>query len=152
MSHELTIEESRLFIQVPRRMRHVILRGFRNPCETQLNKTQFMTVMLLKEHGTVPMRFVASIIGMEKGSLTQVIDKLVALDMVNRRQDPEDRRSVLVELSPGGKRFADEIQRSFKAHLGETLDVLDGNEVSQLIESLNTIRKLVEKIEATKSE
>ena len=110
------MEESQLLVHVPRRMRHVIIRGLKKPGKARLNKTHFMTVMLLNEHGTVPMRFLASIIGVEKGSLTQAVDKLGIFNFVNRWQDPEDRRSVLVELSPRGKWFADEMQRSFNVH------------------------------------
>jgi len=152
MHNELTIEESQLFIHVPRRLRHVIVRGLKKPSDTHLNRTQFMTVMLLKENGTVPMHFLGSIIGMEKGSLTQVVDKLVDLGMVERNRDPEDRRLVLVQLSPEGRRFADEMQGNFNAHLRQVLEALDEDEVKDLIESLKSIQKIVEKIEENKGE
>jgi DNA-binding MarR family transcriptional regulator len=48
------------------------------------------------------------------GAMTSRIDRAAELDLVERLPDPDDRRGVLVKLTPAGKRLAD---RAIAVHL-----------------------------------
>lgn len=66
------------------------------------------------------------------GAVTNRIDRVEALGLVERRPDPSDRRSVIVRLTPAGKQLADKaIEQHFDA-LDEVFDVLDASEHAQL--------------------
>ncbi len=45
---------------------------------------------------------------LSSGAMTNRIDRLEERDLVQREPDPEDRRGVLVKLTPAGRRLVDE--------------------------------------------
>jgi DNA-binding MarR family transcriptional regulator len=49
------------------------------------------------------------------GTMTSWIDRLAKRGFVKRMRDPEDRRGVLVQLAPTGRRFVDDSNRSIQA-------------------------------------
>ncbi|WP_207199376.1 MarR family winged helix-turn-helix transcriptional regulator, partial [Rhodoplanes elegans] len=66
------------------------------------------------------------------GAITNRIDKVEALGLVERRPDPRDRRGAIIRLTPAGKRLAD---RAIADHVGgveELLDPLSAAEQRQL--------------------
>lgn len=66
------------------------------------------------------------------GAITNRIDKVEALGLVERRPDPRDRRGFIIRLTPAGKRLAD---RAIADHVTGTdglLGALSGAEQKQL--------------------
>ncbi len=50
-------------------------------------------------------RGLAAELGVSKPAITRAVDRLSALDLVRRRQDPADRRSVLIQRTVRGSVF-----------------------------------------------
>ncbi len=67
-----------------------------------LTMPQVKTLFLLSE-GPMRMRGVADRLGVEMPSATTMIDRIVAKGLVERRQDPGDRRAVVCSLTPAGR-------------------------------------------------
>lgn len=66
------------------------------------------------------------------GAMTNRIDRVEALGLVQRRPDPADRRGVLVRLTPAGRALADKaIALHFRA-AAELLGALTPGEAAQL--------------------
>jgi DNA-binding MarR family transcriptional regulator len=65
--------------------------------------------------GKFSVRHIAEKIGVSKPAVTRAIDKFVKLGYATRPQDPMDRRSVLVQLTPAGRRVVDGLQRVVEA-------------------------------------
>jgi len=59
------------------------------------------------------------------GTMTNRIDRLEARDLVARRADPEDRRGVLVRLTPAGRSAVDEALADLLEHERTLLADLD---------------------------
>lgn len=75
-----------------------------NPLAAENNMTVTMGFALLnisKEKGT-PATKIAPLLGMEPRSLTRLIKKMEEDKLVERRPDPEDRRSVRIFLTESG--------------------------------------------------
>jgi DNA-binding MarR family transcriptional regulator len=71
------------------------------------------------------------------GAVTNRIDRVEQMGLVERRQDPTDRRSCIVRLTPAGKRLADKaIARHFGA-LEEIFGALSASERNQLANLLS---------------
>src|SRR4051794_29270810 len=49
-------------------------------------------------------------------TLTKIVDRLVALNLVHRRSDPYDRRRVLVLLTPRGRALRTPLHRAVERH------------------------------------
>ena len=152
MNFDFTIEESRLFMQIPRRLHHVIDHHMKKPEEITLHKTQVMTLMVLKENEPITMHKLGKLIGMGKGSFTQVIDRLVGMGYVDRRRDVEDRRSVQVSLTQKGVKMTDFVAQHVHNEIRRIFGILDDTEMKSLVNALKTMERIIEKIEKKQHE
>ncbi|MYW06147.1 MarR family transcriptional regulator [Streptomyces sp. SID3343] len=66
------------------------------------------------------------------GAITNRVDRLTAKGLVERAAHHEDRRSVLVKLTPEGLRLVDDIMLGHLANEARFLAVLDDDERDQL--------------------
>lgn len=66
------------------------------------------------------------------GAVTNRVDRLVAKELVTRRHDPDNRRSVLVGLNPAGRKLVDKVLPSHLANEAELLSPLSDSEQHQL--------------------
>ena len=147
MAQNLTLEESSLIFIIPRRIKHSIVSKVKKIENLPLNNTQIMTLMVLSDEEPVCMNQLGKLIGMDKGSFTQVIDKLVKKHYTKRERDPEDRRSVKVMLTEKGLEFTDRIKKQTYEELKNIFSVLEKDELDLFIESFKNIDKIIKKIE-----
>jgi DNA-binding MarR family transcriptional regulator len=77
-------------------------------------------------------------------SVTKAIEHLVSKGLVARRVDPNDRRVVLVEATPDGRRLLDANRARRNEWLAHQLEQLDTAEVAQLGALLDVLEHLVE--------
>ncbi|HEX5325359.1 MAG TPA: MarR family transcriptional regulator [Acetobacteraceae bacterium] len=68
----------------------------------------FLTCYLEAEAQTV--RGLAAKLGVSKPAITRALDRLTEFDLVKRKTDPLDRRSVLVQRTPAGMAFLRELR------------------------------------------
>jgi DNA-binding MarR family transcriptional regulator len=64
----------------------------------------------IAEHAAVP-----------NPTATRVVDRLVAHSLAFRRNDPSDRRRVLVHLAPNGRRLVERISRQVEQRVDAAL-------------------------------
>ncbi len=67
-----------------------------------------LTCYLENEAQTV--RGLAARLGVSKPAITRALDRLAEFDLVRRKTDPLDRRSVLVQRTPSGAAFLRELR------------------------------------------
>ncbi|GLX68707.1 MarR family winged helix-turn-helix transcriptional regulator [Paenibacillus glycanilyticus] len=70
-------------------------------------------------------------------TVTQLLKKLMADGLVERTVDPDDRRSVGIELTPDGEQIAQEAVEQLNRHLGGLVEHL-GDEQSLMLADLLT--------------
>jgi DNA-binding MarR family transcriptional regulator len=69
----------------------------------------FLTCYLESEPQTV--RRLASELHVSKPAITRALDRLAEFDLIRRRDDPRDRRSVLVQRTPKGNALLRDVTR-----------------------------------------
>lgn len=75
--------------------------------DLDLSYTQARALFLLaKEGAPMSIHAVAQKLGLSDAAAGRNVDKLVKLDVVERRESPEDRRVKLVTLTPFGEKLA----------------------------------------------
>lgn len=57
-----------------------------------------------------PMRLLSRNLGLKSSTVTGIVDRLVALGLVKRCSSTSDRRQVLAEITPKGRRILEQIQ------------------------------------------
>ena len=93
---------------------------------------QWRTLALLADGVSHPMSEIAEFALLPAPTLTRLIDRMVADNLAYRKADPEDRRRVLVHITPRGRalqrKLAGRIEDSHDAILAEA----DVDDVAQL--------------------
>ncbi len=108
--------------------------------------SDFKVMGILMRHGPLPMSRIGTWLGISKPNMTAIIDKLIAEGRVERRQDPEDRRVVVVSLSVSGKEYMDACWREARESVRAKLSTLSEKERDTLYNSLENIRMILAKL------
>ncbi|MEY9838195.1 MarR family winged helix-turn-helix transcriptional regulator [Streptacidiphilus sp. EB103A] len=67
-----------------------------------LTYPQYLALLVLWEHGTVPIKDIGTALQLDYGTLTPLIKRLEASGLVRRERLPEDERTVQVSLTEQG--------------------------------------------------
>ncbi|AYV24070.1 MarR family winged helix-turn-helix transcriptional regulator [Vibrio mediterranei] len=111
--------------------------------EKGLTLALWPTLMCLWEKEGVTQREIAQMSKVESSTTTRTLDKLEALELVERRADPESRRSFRIFLTDKGKALKEEV-----IHLPVEVNqaLLAGLEDEEQRNLIATLQKLVERI------
>ncbi len=111
--------------------------------ENGLTLALWPTLMCLWEKEGVTQREIAQMSKVESSTTTRTLDKLEALELVERRADPESRRSFRIFLTDKGKALKEEV-----IHLPVEVNqaLLAGLEDEEQRTLITTLQKLVERI------
>src|SRR2546429_4494707 len=104
-----------------------------------LGTTEFGVLEVLYHKGELPVCEVQRRILVESSSTTYVVDKLVARGLVRRRPGQEDRREVLLALTPAGRRL---IARIFPPHAAAMRQAVGGLSPRRQAQALRLLRTL----------
>jgi DNA-binding MarR family transcriptional regulator len=95
---------------------------------------------LLVQEKSLKMSEVATHLGIKPSGATQLVDNLIAHDLIVRKYNPLDRRTILIELSDEGQKTAKKIKEERDKILCEMYDTLEEKELNQLCELLAKVR------------
>jgi DNA-binding MarR family transcriptional regulator len=77
----------------------------------QVSPQEGHVLSYLRSYAPCPISELARVFGLKGSTLTSMLDRLEGRDLIERRVNPEDRRSFVIELSGDGRRLAERIQR-----------------------------------------
>ena len=75
-----------------------------------LRKVDFSLLMLVAEHGALAPKRLVALLSLSAPKLSMVLDRMQARDLIERRPDPTDRRSVQVRLTASGAKLAKSLE------------------------------------------
>lgn len=144
MASEELIESvaNNLFMALPifrKRLLHmdVIQREFNVP----LSHVQVLA--MLHDHGSMNVSEISRRLGIAKPNITPLIDRLIEDRLVERKRDDNDRRMVIVSISPLGVSRLMEICGKMHELVGEWAVKLSAAELRELNESLRVITRIL---------
>lgn len=108
----------------------------------ELSKNQPMVIKIIGMEGKIMPSTIGNYTGMDRSSLTRMIDDLEKKGMVFRENDPEDRRKVLVSLTDKGLEccnYFDEVVNEILNFTGEK----DAEEYLQSLEKMVTVLRKI---------
>jgi DNA-binding MarR family transcriptional regulator len=76
--------------------------------DPHVTMAQMRVLMLLSAIGEARMSDIAHQLGITPSTLSSLVDRLVEAGLATRKDDPRDRRSVVVALAPAGMRMLDQ--------------------------------------------
>ena len=94
----------------------------------------------LSQRDGLSMTEIASRARLPAPTLTKVVDRLVAQNLVHRRSDPYDRRRVLVLLTPRGQAVRSRLDHVVQRHQSSLESILGHSGLEQLTDLLARLR------------
>src|SRR6476659_4724676 len=127
---------------------HDMIAGFRCAGTGRLVKagvsmTHMHVVWLLQHHGDLSMSRLAELLDVSFSNATGLIDRMAERGLVERVRVPDDRRVVLVRLSPDGQAQLDALEILRRDMLQKILARLDAKQLARLSESLGDVHQAI---------
>ncbi|AKB28701.1 Transcriptional regulator, MarR family [Methanosarcina siciliae T4/M] len=117
----------------------------------ELSKNQPVVIKIIGIEGEIMPSTLGKYTGLEKSSLTRMVDDLEKKGIVFRKTDPGDRRKVLVSLTEKGLEYYNRLSQITTELADEILQFVDEKEVDDYLKSLETIVKILRKVDSNLS-
>ena len=72
-----------------------------------LTYTQYITMMVLWEHGSINVKTLGDMLFLDSGTLTPLLKKLESKGYITRNRDTNDERNLLISITDDGKKLKD---------------------------------------------
>ncbi len=132
---DITLEAADLIGQVSRRLHRGTTEAL---APYGLSRAQARVVRLLAD-GPLKMAAIADRLCVVPRTVTDLVDGGEAAGLVVRRRDPDDRRSMLVELSGAGRDLVDRLDAIRRASAAQVLGCLCAEDRAALVRALRTV-------------
>lgn len=123
---------ARGFMSVRRRETQTIRAG-------GLTVAQFAVIEVLYHKGALPVSAITEKALITSGNLTMVIQNLRKMGLVEKLDNPQDKRSYLLEITDKGKKLFEEIFPPHLDNINEIFSVLDEDEKKELIKIMKKL-------------
>lgn len=112
-----------------------------NLASLEITPVQFYVLSSLWETNGLKFKELAQRLSMDGATLTGILDRLEKLGFVARKDDPEDRRSLLVFLTEKAKLHREEFRRLAETLDNEIRDQFEEKDFAVLLRMLDQIGK-----------
>ncbi len=103
-------------------------------------------ILHIAHSGPCPVSKIASDLIISKPNMTPIIDNLISEGFVNRFNDPNDRRIVMIEATEKAHVFLEENKQRLKSMLAEKIAVLSDKDLEELKTLILPMTDLILKI------
>ena len=125
--------------RMTRIVKHLDKLSGRNSARFGINVGEFKVLLKLDRHGAMTAGELADVLSLSSGATTNRLDGLEEAGYLTRTRDPEDRRSVLVDVTPAGRALLDKVvdaQGGEERDLLAVLSVEDRDRLNDLLRSI----------------
>jgi DNA-binding MarR family transcriptional regulator len=141
-TEEIRSSLRRMVLLIMHRSMHGLI-GFSH--ERGLSMSQLASLFQIHRSASCGVGDVAKRLGISNAASSQLLDKLVQQQLVERSEDPQDRRGKRLRLTETGKRLLEE---SMEARQGWVDSLAEGFSPEERSENLKTLNLLIAKLEA----
>jgi DNA-binding MarR family transcriptional regulator len=112
--------------------------------ELSLTLAQLKSLFFISSEGNTNVRKLAAALSVTSANVTGIVDRLVKQGLVTRRENPEDRRMLLLQVTDKGRALIIDLRERQISRLSEILDYMSPDEVSTLAQGLSSLLKACE--------
>ena len=107
--------------------------------ENELSATQLNTLMRLYYHNACPVSEIGDHLGITNAATSQMVQRLVEQGLLERTEDPTDRRVKQVALTPQGRALIDQGIEARRRWLEELTAALPAEQQANIITALTDL-------------
>jgi DNA-binding MarR family transcriptional regulator len=105
--------------------------------EAAMGVTQFRALVIIASRGPMHSAGLAAVMGVHPSNATRTCDRLVEARLMDRRDNPADRRHLLLTLTKKGYRLVDGVMERRRVLIRQILDKMPTDGRQQLADLLN---------------
>ena len=131
-------------IALRRILRATELYGRRLAKEAGMTAVQFRVMQIIAETGHATPTAIANRMGVTQATMTSLIDKLVAKDMVERKRSEKDRRQTNVTITPLGLTTIDEAPDPLQQRYVKKFEAMQDWEQAMIVAALERVAAMLD--------
>jgi MarR family transcriptional regulator, organic hydroperoxide resistance regulator len=135
------------FFNLLRQLQNKFFRPLELVMKCDISPMQFRTMGIINEKKTITMSELANEVLISKQQLTPMIDKMIDSNIVERTSDKEDRRIIKISLTPYGNELLEDRKSELLKSLSKKFENLDLEDIAKLNIALDTINKIITKLD-----
>ncbi|HXD79663.1 MAG TPA: MarR family transcriptional regulator [Puia sp.] len=113
--------------------------------EGQLSLTERSVMGTLYQQGRIPPSALAQLEKVTPQSMSQIVNRLESLKLIDRTPSDEDKRKILLSLSPAGRTYVEDNRKRKQEWLAHALhEKISATEKELLKSALHILEKLIE--------
>jgi DNA-binding MarR family transcriptional regulator len=113
-----------------------------------LSIPQLRSLAFLNRNPGASLSEVAEHLGVTCATASTTIDRLVQRHLVQRTDNPQERRRVALNLTKEGKSLLEQSQAKTRAHIAEIIEILTPEQISHIEEGLSLLKHVFEQTES----
>lgn len=98
--------------------------------------TQFRTLVVLDAHGELNLNGLAGLLDVSPSTALRMIDRLLVVELVTRRDNPGNRREVLLGLTKQGRRLVAKVTTTRRSEITKIVTAMPTAQRSELVAAL----------------
>jgi DNA-binding MarR family transcriptional regulator len=97
---------------------------------------QFRALVVLCSHGEINLNRLAEILDVNASSAMRMVDRLLAIGLVTRRENPDNRRHTLIGLAPEGVDVVRKVTVRRRREIKKLVSRMSANDSGALVDAL----------------
>jgi DNA-binding MarR family transcriptional regulator len=130
-----------------RRIRSRLNRNNFNDYAVNITTLHFEIMMLLEDEGVLHLAEIGEKLFIAKAHMTQLVNKLVELKLVERTLDSSDRRIINISLTAQGRCVLNQHKDNIMTSILESISSLTNQELQDLSVSLNRLKDILSRLQ-----
>ncbi|WP_206425959.1 MarR family winged helix-turn-helix transcriptional regulator [Nakamurella antarctica] len=106
--------------------------------EETVTLAQFRTLVVLGAHGQINLGRLAELLDVTPSTALRMIDRLLAVDLVTRRENPDDRREVLLGLTGDGTKVVRKVTARRRREIAAVVRGMNVEHRADLVQALRS--------------
>lgn len=98
--------------------------------------TQFRTLVVLESHPGLSLNGLAEQLGVNASTAMRMVNRLLGADLVTRRENPQDRREILLSLTDDGRDVVDTVTHRRRREIGRIVAAMPSGDRAELVTAL----------------
>jgi DNA-binding MarR family transcriptional regulator len=113
---------------------------------------QFRTLVVLEAEGATNLNRLAQVLDVNASSAVRMIDRLLASGLVTRQENPENRRQVVLGVTPAGADIVRRVTARRRREIARIVNAVPEGVRDELVAALNAFSEAAERVHAGSDE
>jgi DNA-binding MarR family transcriptional regulator len=130
-----------------REIRRKLIKTALADIDVDITPLHFEILRLLEKEGKLHVAEIGEKLQVAKAQMTHLMERLADLNMIERKTDIADRRTINITLTGQGRAFLDEHKNRLVGTAMETMSRLTDEELEDLANTLKKLRDILSKLQ-----